>query len=71
MTDAEIMELLTRDCDNWQKGKILREAFDAITKASQPSAFNVKPDKPRKKREPRKPAPTSTHDLLNEATHEQ
>lgn len=71
MTDAEIMELLTRDCDNWQKGKILREAFDAITKASQPSAFNVKPDKPRKKREPRKPSAPSTNDLLNEATHEQ
>ena len=70
MTDAEIMELLTRDCDNWQKGKVLREAFDAITKASQPSALNIKPDKPRKKREPRKP-PTQSHDLLNEATHEQ
>ena len=59
MTDAEIMELLTRNCDNWQKGKILREAFDAL----KPSALNIKPKTERKKREARKPQPNG-HDTV-------
>ncbi len=60
MTDAEIMELLTRDCDNWQKGKVLREAFDAIKAAARPSALTLQPMKTRKPRtvtpKPKSPA---------------
>lgn len=46
MTDFEIMELLDRQCSNWEKGAILRKAFDAL----KPSALNIKPQLPRKKR---------------------
>ena len=59
MTDKEIMELLTRDMDNWEKGKLLRAAFDA----QKPSALNIKPKVERKKRQPRTPT------LTNGAAH--
>lgn len=59
MTDKEIMELLTRDVDIWEKGKLFRAAFDA----QKPSALNIKPKVERKKRQPR---PTS---LSNGAAH--
>lgn len=49
MTDKEIMELLTRDMDNWEKGKLLRAAFDA----QKPSALSIKPKVERKKRQPK------------------
>ena len=35
----------------------------ALTKATQPSAFNIKPATPRKKREARKPQPNGHLDL--------
>ena len=55
MTDFEIMELLDRQCSNWEKGAILRKAFDAL----KPSVMNIKPKQERKKREARQPkAPT-------------
>lgn len=59
MTDFEIMELLDRQCSNWEKGAILRKAFDAM----KPSALNIKPKVERKKRQPRTPT------LTNGAAH--
>lgn len=41
----------------------------ALTKASQPSALNIKPKTERKKREPRKPQPNGHLDLP--AIHEE
>jgi len=64
MTDFEIMELLDRQCSNWEKGAILRKAFDAL----KPSALNIKPQVQRKPRSPNKPKPAP--DLLNGANHE-
>ena len=61
MTDFEIMELLDRQCSNWEKGAILRKAFDA----QKPSVMNIKPQVQRKKREARQPKPVS---LTNGAT---
>jgi hypothetical protein len=61
MTDFEIMELLDRQCSNWEKGAILRKAFDAL----KPSVMNIKPQVERKKRSPNKPKPVS---LTNGAT---
>jgi hypothetical protein len=49
MTDFEIMELLDRQCSNWEKGAILRKAFDA----QKPSVMNIKPQVQRKKRQPK------------------
>ena len=49
MTDFEIMELLDRQCSNWEKGAILRKAFDA----QKPSAMNIRPQVQRKKRQPK------------------
>lgn len=66
MTDAEIMELLTRDITNWEKGKILRDAFDA----TKPSALNIKPAVQRKKRAKREPSPSPATDLLNGPAHD-
>ena len=47
----------------------------ALTKASQPSAFNIKPDKPRKKREPRTVAHATRFNTatgeMEEIKHEQ
>jgi len=40
----------------------------ALTKATQPSALNIKPQVQRKPRSPNKPKPTP--DLLNGASHE-
>lgn len=54
MTDMEIMELLNRDCSNFEKGALLRKAFDAL----KPSALKVGPVKERQKRQPRTPKPT-------------
>ena len=54
MTDKEIMELLTRDVDIWEKGKLFRAAFDA----QKPGALNIQPIKQRKARQP-KPRATS------------
>ncbi len=51
MTDFEIMELLDRQCSNWEKGAILRKAFDAL----KPSVMNIKPQVQRKKRQPKAP----------------
>lgn len=51
MTDFEIMELLDRQCSNWEKGAIFRKAFDAL----KPSALNIKPKVERKKRTPKLP----------------
>lgn len=39
----------------------------ALTKATQPSALNIKPQAPRKKREAKPPKPSPAHDLLNGA----
>ena len=49
MTDFEIMELLDRQCINWEKGAIFRKAFDAL----RPSVMNIKPQVQRKKRQPK------------------
>jgi hypothetical protein len=59
MTDFEIMELLDRQCSNWEKGAILRKAFDA----QKPSVMNIKPQVERKKRAPNKPKPNGHLDL--------
>ena len=68
MTDFEIMELLDRQCSNWEKGAILRKAFDAL----KPSALNIKPVVQRKKRAQKAPAIQGgiPGDLLNGAGHE-
>jgi hypothetical protein len=74
MTDAEIMELLTRDCDNWQKGKVLREAFDAIKAASRPSALTLQPQKARKARtatpKPKSPASEAVNGFAGHVDNE-
>jgi hypothetical protein len=68
MTDFEIMELLDRQCSNWEKGAILRKAFDAL----KPSALNIKPKQERKKRAQKAPAIQGgiPGNLLNGAGHE-
>jgi hypothetical protein len=66
MTDFEIMELLDRQCSNWEKGAILRKAFDA----QKPSVMNIKPQVQRKKREARQPKTVSlTNGLTDTAEH--
>ena len=66
MTDFEIMELLDRQCSNWEKGAILRKAFDAL----RPSVMNIKPQVERKKRAPNKSKPAAVTPTSNGIDHD-
>lgn len=63
MKASELVEILERPITVLEKAQLIMDAFTAKA----PSALNIKPDKPRKKREPRKPQPSG---LLDMATHE-
>jgi len=69
-TDMTFEELLTILKDptrtDYQRAA---DIHAALTKASQPSALNIKPKTERKKREPRKPQPNGHLDLP--AIHEE
>jgi len=68
MTYEQILEILkdpTRT--DYQRAA---DIHAALTKATQPSALNIKPKTERKKREAKQPKPVPAHDLLNGAGHE-
>lgn len=66
MTDLELLEILERPASNLEKALAIR----TLLKIAQPSALNIKPQVPRKKREAKQPKPVPAHDLLNGAGHE-
>jgi hypothetical protein len=68
MTDLELLEILERPVSNLEKALAIR----VLLKASQPSALNIKPIQPRKKRAQRAPEIKGgiPGDLLNGAGHE-
>jgi hypothetical protein len=66
MTDLELLEILERPASNLEKALAIR----TLLKVAQPSAFNIKPQVQRKKREAKQPKPVPTPDLLNGAGHE-
>lgn len=51
MTDSELIEILERQVSNLEKALAIRTALNAST----PSALNIKPQKERKKRQPKSP----------------
>lgn len=61
MTFEQILEILKSGKTEYQ---VAADLHAAILKASTPSALNIRPATPRKKREARKPA-TPAADLLN------
>jgi len=68
MTYEEILTILKDNTrTDYQRAA---DIHAALTKATQPSALNLKPQVQRKKREAKQPKPVPAHDLLNGAGHE-
>jgi hypothetical protein len=67
MTDLELLEILERPASNLEKALAIR----TLLKVAQPSAFNIKPIQPRKKRAQKAPGIKGgiPGDLLNGSGH--
>ncbi len=65
MTDLELLEILERPASNLEKALAIR----TLLKVAQPSAFSIKPQVQRKKREARKPLITGQTLIVNGSGH--
>lgn len=61
MTDLELLEILERPVTNLEKALAIRSAITA----KMPSALNIKPQVPRKKREAKQPKAVPALEHLN------